>query len=265
MIPLIDENPLHRVPWVTMALIAVCTAVFFLVQPTGKGLFDNLGFDRVQRQDLEFSLRWAAIPCEISEARPLSIGEARATFVDGNSRACGEAYRDGPAVKPQKSVWLSVLVSIFLHGSVSHLAGNMLFLWVFGNNIEDRRGAFGFASFYVAAGLVATAAQFLLNPHSTVPIIGASGAIAGVMGAYFVWFPDARIKSLIIVGPAFFRKVKAKWLLSLWFAEQFLLIGGTGDIAWAAHVGGFAFGVVTGLVWRRSDDTATHRLSAPAA
>jgi membrane associated rhomboid family serine protease len=253
MMPLIDENPVRRVPFVTITLIVICTVVFFLVQPTGKNLFDNLGLDRVQRNDLEFSLRWAAIPCEVKEGRPLSIGEARATFVDGNLTACGAEFRQGPAVKPDKNIYLAVLVSIFLHGSVAHLVGNMLFLWVFGNNIEDRRGAFGFACFYLSAGLVATAAQFLLSPNSTVPLIGASGAIAGVMGAYVVWFPNARIRSLIIIGPVFFRKVKAKWLLGIWFAQQFFFVSGDGAVAWMAHVGGFAFGVIIGLIWRRAD------------
>ncbi|MGE0308241.1 MAG: rhomboid family intramembrane serine protease, partial [Acidimicrobiia bacterium] len=166
-------------------------------------------------------------------------------------------------VNPDKNVYLGVLVSIFLHGSVAHLVGNMLFLWVFGNNIEDRRGAFGFAAFYVAAGLIAGAAQYLLDPNSTIPVVGASGAIAGVMGAYLVWFPEARIKSLIILGPVFFRKVKAKWLLMLWFAQQFLLVGGDGAIAWMAHVGGFAFGVIVGLVWRHAEHAGIESLAPP--
>lgn len=263
MMPLADENPIRRIPYVTVALIAICTAVFFLVQPTGKSLFDDLGFDRVQQDDLEFSLRWAAIPCEITQGRPLTTGEVRATFVDGDASACGSTFARGREVNPDKNVYLGVLVSIFLHGSVAHLVGNMLFLWVFGNNIEDRRGAFGFAAFYVAAGLIAGAAQYLLDPNSTIPVVGASGAIAGVMGAYLVWFPEARIKSLIILGPVFFRKVKAKWLLMLWFAQQFLLVGGDGAIAWMAHVGGFAFGVIVGLVWRHAEHAGIESLAPP--
>jgi membrane associated rhomboid family serine protease len=264
MMPLADENPLHQVPWVTMTLIAVCTALFFLVQPTGRSVFDDVGVQQVQTEDLEFSLRWAAIPCEINQGRPLSQGEVRATFGDTHiENACGPPYRQGAPVKSDKFVYLAVLVSIFLHGSVAHLVGNMLFLWVFGNNIEDRRGRLGFATFYLAAGLIATAVQYGVDPHSTVPIVGASGAIAGVMGAYLVWFPNARIKTLVILGPVLFRKIKAKWLLVVWFAVQFRFSDHT--VAYAAHIGGFVFGVLAGLLWRRSDDGVAGALPQPAA
>jgi membrane associated rhomboid family serine protease len=264
MIPLADENPVRRLPVMTLLIIVACTAIFFLVQPTGKSFFHDLGLARVQRDDLEFSLRWAAIPCELQQGRPLTVDEARATFVRGNDSACGVGRPNSPAVEPDKNVYLAVLVSIFLHGSVAHLVGNMLFLWIFGNNIEDRRGRFGFAAFYLSAGLVAAAVQYVVNPDSTIPLIGASGAIAGVMGAYLVWFPNARIKSLIVFGPVLFRKVKAKWVLGLWFAEQFLLYKDNTTIAWMAHVGGFAFGVVVGWLWRHQEARAPAIPAPPA-
>jgi membrane associated rhomboid family serine protease len=264
MMPLADENPLQRVPWVTMALIGICAALFFLVQPTGRSVFDDVGVQQVQTADLEFSLRWAAIPCEINQGRPLSQGEVQATFGTRQiENACGGRYEQGSAVKPDKNVYLAVLVSIFLHGSVAHLVGNMLFLWVFGNNIEDRRGRLGFATFYLAAGLIATAVQYGVDPRSTVPIVGASGAIAGVMGAYLVWFPNARIKTLVILGPVLFRKIKAKWLLVVWFAMQFRFSDHA--VAYAAHIGGFVFGVLAGLLWRRSDDSIAGTLPQPFA
>jgi rhomboid family protein len=131
-----------------------------------------------------------------------------------------------------------------------HLAGNMLFLWVFGNNIEDRMRPLGYLLFYLAGGVVATLAHVVLEPHSTVPMVGASGAIAAVMGAYLVLFPNAPILSVI---PIFFigvlQEIPAKWLLGLWFVTQFLISPNSG-VAWAAHVGGFVFGVLVTLPLR---------------
>lgn len=253
MMPLADENPLRRTPWATLVLIGLCCAVYFGVQPIGRSLFDDVGFDRTQVEELRFSLAWAAIPCEVREGRPLTEGEAQATFIGGEASACGIDGNRSPAVEPGKHVYLALLISIFLHGSVSHLVGNLLFLWVFGNNIEDRRGPIGYLVFYLSAGLVAAAAQYALDPASTVPIVGASGAIAGVMGAYLVWFPRARIKTMIVLGPVFFRKIQAYWLLGVWFASQFLLTDGGGSVAWMAHVGGFVFGLLVGVAWRASD------------
>jgi membrane associated rhomboid family serine protease len=139
---------------------------------------------------------------------------------------------------------------MFLHGSILHVAGNMLFLWIFGNNIEDRMGVLKYVLFYLAAGLAATATFVALDPNGTVPMIGASGAIAGVMGAYLVLFPNVRIRSLLILGFfVFFRDIPAKWLLLFWFGLQFFTSPNSG-VAWTAHVGGFVFGVIVGLIWR---------------
>ncbi len=138
---------------------------------------------------------------------------------------------------------------MFLHGSLLHIAGNMLFLWIFGNNIEDRMGIGGYIGFYLLAGLVASAAHILVQPDSTVPVVGASGAIAGVMGAYLVLFPNVKIRSLIIVFIILFRDISAKWLLGIWFVTQFFTSPNAG-VAWVAHVGGFAFGALVALMLR---------------
>lgn len=258
-----DENPLRRVPWVTVLLVLACVWVFFTVQPIGRVGVDQVGFERIQRQELVFSLDNAAIPCEVVQGRPLTVGEVEATFVGGDPSACGIDQGMSPPASPGKRVWLALLVSMFLHGGVSHLVANMLFLWVFGNNIEDRRGPVVYLAFYLTAGVVATLAHIVSDPASTVPIVGASGAVAGVMGAYLVWFPDARIKTLVVVGPVLLRKVKAKFLLGLWFASQFLLVSAESGVAWAAHVGGFTFGVLMGLVWRGRDRRVSAGLPAP--
>ena len=250
MIPLQDENPVRRVPWMTWLLIASCVLVFFLIQPAGRHAF-NLGVERVDEQDLEFTLGKAAVPCEIIRGRPLTEDEVTRTFDDGDFTACDAGKGIGETHSKGKHVYVAVLITMFLHGNLAHLGGNLLFLWVFGNNIEDRKGPWWFLFVYLLCGFAAAAAHVAIGPTSSLPIVGASGAIAGVMGAYVVWFPRARIKCMIPLGPiVLFRKVTAGWVLGLWFVSQFLLIGGGSEIAWAAHVGGFLFGGFIGLLWR---------------
>ena len=252
MIPIADENPVRRVPWVTILLIVACTVVFVVVQPSGRRSFD-MGAERLQDAELRFALDQAAIPCEVVRGRPLSVDEVQATFDGGDLSACGVGDETSPAVAPGKSVYAALLVSMFLHGNLAHLFGNMLFLWVFGNNIEDRKGPWWYLAVYLAAGVAASFAHIAIDPDSTVPVVGASGAIAGLLGAYLVWFPRARVKCMIPLLPfVLFRKVSTAWVLGLWLAQQFLLVGASSEVAWAAHVGGFVFGAGVGLIWRRS-------------
>lgn len=249
VLPLKDENPTRTTPLVTILLIAANVAIWVLVQQGG------------QRSDGDrFTFETAAIPCEVVEGRPLTEEEVGVT-VRGDDAACTDVPA-APPVFPDKSVYLAVLYSMFLHGSWLHLGGNMLFLWVFGNNIEDKRGKRAFIIFYLLAGLAATAAHIAVQPDSTVPVVGASGAIAGVMGAYLVLYPNVRIRSLILLGFfVLFRDIAAKWLLGIWFVSQFFINPNEG-VAWMAHVGGFVFGVVAGLVWRATGEP--ERRSTPA-
>ncbi len=244
MIPLKDENPTRRKPVVTVLIIAACAAAYFLWQPT------PLGEDT---SDDEFAFERAAIPCEVRQGEPLTVAEIEAGFADELGEGCGAdggELRD-EQVFPDKSVWLSVLTSMFLHGSLLHLGGNVLFLWIFGNNIEDHLGAVRYLLFYGVAGVVATFAHIALNLDSTIPMVGASGAIAGVMGAYLVWFPDAPVRTLVAFFFITLIRVRAKWVLGFWFVLQFFTSPNSG-VAWAAHVGGFVFGVVVGLLVRTS-------------
>lgn len=240
VLPLRDENPVRTTPVLTWLIVGACVAVFLLWQPTP---FSDTS------DDLEFNLRNAAIPCELVESRPLSVDEVVATFRLGDQSACGVGAPASPPFDGGKNVWLAAVVSMFLHGSVLHIAGNMLFLWVFGNNVEDRLGKVGFALFYLAGGLVALGAHVLVDPSSTVPLVGASGAIAAVMGAYLVWYPNARVRTLVIMLFITVVDVPAKWLLALWFALQFFTDPNAG-VAWTAHVGGFVFGMVVALATR---------------
>jgi membrane associated rhomboid family serine protease len=252
VIPLKDDNPTRGPAVVTLVLIGLCIAVYFFVQPAGQGSVANSNPQDKQVQDLRFTLSHAAVPYELTHGRPLTGAEVDAAFPargGGSSSILCEASGTGTCY-PHKNVWLAVLYSMFLHGSLLHLAGNMLFLWIFGNNIEDRLGRAGYVAFYLAAGLVATVAQVAFSPSSAIPMIGASGAIAGVMGAYLVLYPNVRIRSLIFVGFfVLFRDVQAKWLLGIWFVLQFFTSANSG-VAWMAHVGGFVFGALAGLAMR---------------
>ena len=242
MIPLKDYNPTQRFPVVTVVLMAANIFVFVFIQRS---------YDR-GLEEARFTYEYAAVPCELADGRRLTLAEVRATLTD-RSHECVRDERItalSPPFAPDKNVWLAALYSMFLHGSWLHLGGNMLYLWVFGNNIEDRMGPGPYIVFYLAAGLAATFAQVALDPSTTVPMIGASGAIAGVMGAYLIVFPNVRIHSLIFLGFfVFFREIGAKWLLGIWFVLQFFTAPGSG-VAWMAHVGGFVFGVVVALLYK---------------
>ena len=226
MLPIRDDNPTHRTPFVNWAIIAAAAIAFVFVQPRGEAA---LG---------EFLYEQAAIPCEIVTQEPLSIEEIQTARCE----------RGDLPFFPTKGVETSLLASIFLHGSLGHLLGNLWILWIFGNNIEDEFGHFRYALFYLVSGVLATLAHVVGNLSSTVPVVGASGAIAAVMGAYLILHPSARVTS--IVPPLFFLpfRVPASVFLAIWFLGQFALAGASSNIAWQAHVGGFLVGVF--YAWR---------------
>ena len=248
MIPLKDYNPTTRRAWITLGLILVNVFVYFLVQPHGQG---NVDPQTEAIREAKFTYAHAAIPCEVTHGRPLTVDEVAATNNNNDENACADpSLAASPELFPHKNVYLAVLYSMFLHASLLHIGGNMLFLWIFGNNIEDRLGWVGYPIFYIVCGLVAAATQFLVQPNSSVPVIGASGAIAGVMGAYLVLFPRVRIRTLfIIVIIPLIRDIPAAWLLVFWLVLQFFTSPSSG-VAWIAHVGGFAFGAVVTFPFR---------------
>jgi membrane associated rhomboid family serine protease len=265
VLPLKDNNPTSRFPIVTVALIAICVAVFFwqLNFPTDQRL-DEAGFGSIDQSALEYG----AIPYRMThtstgDCSVGAVGQAQGQFEAGvvcpgtgdydQAVAIG---RDNPGAKPipiDQAVWLVTLfTSMFMHGGWLHIVGNMLFLWVFGNNIEDRLGRLRFLLFYLLAGLAAVYAQALIDTSSTAPTIGASGAIAGVLGAYALLYPQARVLTLIFI--IFFVtvvEIPALILLAVWFILQFIPAlgqvavdpGGGEGVAYFAHVGGFVFGL----------------------
>jgi membrane associated rhomboid family serine protease len=240
VIPIKDYNPTSRFALVTLILIAINVIVYFGVQ------------QRESTNDV-FTFERAAIPCELKEQRPLTIAEVQLTARGISDDSCGIDAGEGLGNQeafPDKQVDLAVLYSMFLHGGLFHIAGNMLFLWVFGNNIEDKMGVIPYAIFYLLSGVIATLSHVAVQPNSTVPLIGASGAVAGVMGAYLVLFPRVRIRTVFIVFLILIRDIQAMWLLLAWFVLQFFT-GNNSGVAWVAHVGGFAFGALVALLFRR--------------
>ena len=249
MLPLKDYNPTRRRSWVTVGLIVACVLVYLWVQPPSSGAMLDLSANR-------FTYSKAAIPEELTSGEPATVREVfdanpaaavscegvTTTQVGGRVRLSGD-FEAG--CFPRKNVYLAVLTSLFLHGSLAHLAFNMLFLWIFGNNLEDRWGRVRYLLFYVAAGVAATLAFVVTSPSSVVPLIGASGAIAGVMGAYLVLFPRTRILGLVGLLPL---PLPAWVFLGFWFVSQFL--GGSDGVAYAAHIGGFVFGLAVGFIVR---------------
>ena len=210
---------------VTLILVVVNLVVFFLIQ--GQGTPD-------EQQALVYER--AAISCEVTTGSPLSLEEIA-------SGVCLAGSQD--PVFPDKNVLLALVTSMFLHGSIGHVLFNMWFLWIFGNNVEEAYGHLGYLLVYLLGGLVATGAYVVMNPEATVPLVGASGAIAVAMGAYAVLFPGHRVLSFV---GWFLIPVPAALFLAFWFIAQFGL-GGTG-VAWEAHAGGFVFGAVVSLLFR---------------
>ena len=230
MIPIRDINPSLRRPVITLLLVAASVAVYFVVQPS----------DPVD--EIEFLYRQAAIACEQTTGEALSDAEI-----------INQVCTDGGETPfyPDKSLPLSVIVSMFLHGGIAHLLANMWSLYLFGNNVEDAFGRLGYLILYLVSGVVATLGFVVLNPGTTVPLVGASGAIAGVMGAYLVLFPHARVVS---VFPLLFFipfTVPAGWFLLFWFVGQFAFTVADTGVAWEAHVAGFLFGMLVTMIGRR--------------
>ena len=232
VIPLHDLNPTRRRAYITLLIIALNVVVYVVVQPHGGG-----------QKEAEFPYEHAAIPCELKQGEPLNV-------VEYSTNHCGADSSRVPEFFPHKNVWLAVLFSMFLHGSLLHIGGNMLFLWIFGNNVEDYLGKLGFILFYLFAGAAAMFSHVLYSPSSLTPVIGASGAIAGVMGMYIVLWPRARIVSLVPFLAFIPLPIPAVIVLGLWFGMQFLT-GDDSGVAWVAHVGGFAAGALVGLALKK--------------
>ena len=235
MLPIADENERgHGPAFVSLAFIGLNIAVFLLLQGAGGP------------SGLDFTYGYSAVPFEITHGVDLVGTEV--IEVDGSRVSIPQ--EPGPT-----PIWLTLLTSMFMHGGWLHLAGNMLFLWIFGDNVEHRLGHFLYLAFYLVAGVIASVAQILVNTDSVIPTLGASGAISGVLGAYLVMFPTNRVTVLFLRFPM---RVPAVVAIGLWAVLQFISGIGAfavtdetgGGVAYMAHIGGFIAGVVAGLAFQ---------------
>jgi membrane associated rhomboid family serine protease len=254
VIPLKDDIPTRRFPILTVAIILINIGMFFFFQ--GAYVEDEQHFN-------ERVVEYGAIPYEITHPgdQCTEAANAETLVCEGQPGVAGEA----PDLAP---TWLTLLTSMFMHGGLLHLGGNMLFLWIFGNNVEDSMGPVKFIAFYLLGGLAATALQVVIDPGATVPTVGASGAIAGVLGGYLILFPRARVVTLIFI--VFFVtlvELPAVLILGFWFVQQVLFgwldlntAGEGGGVAYFAHIGGFVFGLVAIKLF--ADDRKRRRQTA---
>ncbi len=227
-----DDRHLKGSAPVTIGLILINLAVFFLLQQSGENEL--------------FTYGWSVIPYEIANGIDLVAPEA--INIDGQREYIPQA----PGPTP---IYLTVFSAMFMHGGYMHLFGNLLYLWIFGDNVEQRFGALPFLGFYLLSGVVATFAQIYLDPNGIIPNLGASGAISGVLGAYMVLFPRNRVHAIFLWSIV---SIPAVVAIGVWIAMQLLSGWGTlvapgeavGGVAYAAHIGGFAAGVVLAMIMR---------------
>jgi membrane associated rhomboid family serine protease len=214
MLPIKDDIPTQRTPVITIALIVINCLVYLYELMQGS------------RGYMYFTHVWGLIPVELTTGVELTPRDNVSSVVN-------------------------LFTSMFMHGGIVHLGGNMLYLWIFGNNIEDRLGRVKFVLFYLASGIVAALSFIATDPHSDIPLVGASGAIAGVLGAYLLSYPRARVVTVLFIF-YFIRvaRIPALFVLGFWFVLQILnglpALGssGSGGVAWFAHIGGFVFGLI---------------------
>ena len=226
MIPLKDDNPTSSKPILTYFIIGLCILIFLL----------QINTQSYKTGQLFYS--YGLIPSVLMghDALPLDVYAIPS--------------------------YLTIISSMFMHGGFMHLAGNMLYMWIFADNIEDNLGPTKFLIFYLLAGVGAAMTQVLMDTHSQIPMVGASGAIGGVLGAYLINYPNARVLVLIPFG--FFSqliKIRALYVLGLWFILQFISSGG--GVAYAAHIGGFVSGIILIFFFNKKTKTKTKIIKGP--
>ena len=239
MIPLKDNIPTGRFAWVTFGLILVNVVAYLLAIRHGGSIISG------PTADVE--LKYGAIPYALTHSgKHCGFVQSGAVLCQGQSGVTGTPPNTIPT-------WQTVFTAMFMHASILHIGGNMLFLWIFGNNVEEAMGRVKYFCFYIAGGIAALALQVAVSPNSTAPTLGASGAIAAVLGGYILLYPRARVLTIIFII-FFFTVIElpAIIVLGLWFVEQAVFAaagltspGASGGVAYFAHIGGFAFGLAT--------------------
>ena len=242
MFPYHDENQTQRTPVVTYLLVGLNVLMWLLVQGAGSPI-------ELARSVCNLGLIPGELTGSVRPGTPFPMGEGLVCLTD-----------------PGRQVG-NVFTSMFLHGSWMHLLGNMWFLWLFGNNIEDSMGRVRYVVFYLVCGVAAALTQVFLNPRSVIPMVGASGAISGVMGAYLVLYPRVRVYTLLPLGFFFTTVALPAWTMLLyWIGIQvvsglfgLLTTSESGGVAFWAHIGGFVAGIVLVKLFAQSDDVRAHR------
>ncbi|MGH2445346.1 MAG: rhomboid family intramembrane serine protease [Candidatus Limnocylindria bacterium] len=249
MFPISDENERgHGPAFVSLAIIGLNIVVFLFLQGAG-----------ASTEGAEFTYGFSAVPREITNG--VDLTEPEPITVDGQQVSIPQEPGPSP-------IWLTLFSSMFMHGGWLHLGGNMLFLWIFGDNVEHRIGHGLYLVFYLAAGIIATFAQILVSADSVIPTLGASGAISGVLGAYLVMFPSNRVTVFLF---RFLMPVPAIVAIGMWAALQFVnglgaaaITEQTGGVAYMAHIGGFVAGLTAGLLFRVIFSEPRHPRGTPA-
>lgn len=246
MLPIKDNIPTNSFPFVTLGLILANLVIYILAISHGGSFFSG--------PDLHEVVKFGAIPYALSHS-----------LNDHCALVSQHFLRCSPHSIPHTlSAWQTAFTAMFMHASIIHIGGNMLFLWIFGNNVEDAMGHVKYLAFYILGGLAALALQVVVAPNSDAPTLGASGAIAAVLGGYIVLYPRARVLTFVFII-FFFTVIElpAMVMLGVWFAEQAVFgaanlttpTGSGGGVAYFAHVGGFVFGLLTiRLLARRREE-----------
>jgi membrane associated rhomboid family serine protease len=249
MFPISDENERgHGPAFVSLAFIAINVVVFLVLQGAG-----------TSQEGTDFTYGFSAVPFEITNN--VDLTEPETITVEGQPQQVPQEPGPSP-------IWLTLLTSMFMHGGWLHLGGNMLFLWIFGDNVEHRIGHGLYLVFYLVAGVIASFAQIMIDTDSIIPTLGASGAISGVLGAYLVMFPTNRVTVFLF---RFLMPVPAIVAIGMWAVLQFINGFGaiavteqTGGVAYMAHIGGFVAGVVAGMAFRVIFHEPRHPRGTPA-
>lgn len=223
MIPISDINPAKNTPYITRIFILFTAAIYVLIQPkTNADLFN-------------FFYEFSAIPCEIQTGLPISANQ----FYSNNCMASVDTI-----IFSDKNLLLSLITANFLHANLIHLVGNLWSFWIFGNNIEDKLGIFKFNIFLILAGAGSIGTHIFLNYSDINPIVGASGVVSALMGAYLYRFPNAKLLVLVPFGIIFPTTLKAKYFMAFWFVSQVFISIQNNNISWEAHIGGFIIGYI---------------------
>ena len=224
MIPISDINPAENTPYITRFFIFFTIVVYILLQPKNSADLFN------------FFYEFSAIPCEIQKGIPLSANQFY-------SNDCMVTIDN--VIFANKNLMLSLLTANFLHANLLHLVGNLWSFWIFGNNIEDKLGKLKFIIFLMVAAGGSIGTHIFLNYSDLNPIVGASGIVSALMGAYLYRFPNAKLLVLVPFGIIFPTTIKAKYFMTFWFASQVIISLQNNNISWEAHIGGFFVGYLT--------------------